>query len=162
LFGLIAIIRECAVWAFLKLLLLKQSELSVKMHRCGHFGGVAAYINGSCLVYVCDTVWNKKTSYSVVLHVTFICSKHLVSCVWHCNVSSPQFLIGIAVCYVMQLAGTNYENEVSISQLWGRIKTPTFLTWGGGGRFLPIPCHIMQYSFVCTEFTKVLRLPTLS
>jgi len=38
--------------------LLKQSELSVKMHRCGQFGGVAAYIIRFWLVYVCDTVWN--------------------------------------------------------------------------------------------------------
>jgi hypothetical protein len=33
-FGLITIIREHAVWALLKLLLLKQSESSVKIH-CG-------------------------------------------------------------------------------------------------------------------------------
>jgi hypothetical protein len=30
----------------LKLLLLKQSESSVKIHRCGQFGDVAAYISG--------------------------------------------------------------------------------------------------------------------
>jgi hypothetical protein len=40
----------------LQLLLLKQSESSVKIHRCGQFGGVAAYIIRYCLVYVCDTV----------------------------------------------------------------------------------------------------------
>ena len=57
-FGLIIIIRERAVWALLKLLLLKQSESPVKIHRCGQFGGVAAYIVRSWLVYVFDTVWN--------------------------------------------------------------------------------------------------------
>jgi hypothetical protein len=58
-FGLITIIRERAIWALLKLLLLKnQLELSVKIHRCGQFGGVAAYIIRSCLMYVCDTIWN--------------------------------------------------------------------------------------------------------
>jgi hypothetical protein len=86
------------------------------MHRCGHFGGVAAYIIGSWLVYVCDTVWNKKN----YLFCCSTCNVYLlktfrVSCVWHCNVSSPQFLMGVAVCYVMQLAGTKYENEVSVS-----------------------------------------------
>jgi len=55
-FGLITIIRERAIWALLKLLLLKKS---VKIHHCGQFGGVAAYIIRSCLVYVCDTVWDK-------------------------------------------------------------------------------------------------------
>ena len=51
-FGLITIIRERTIWALLQLLLLKQSELSVKIHRCGQFGGEAAYIIRSRLVYV--------------------------------------------------------------------------------------------------------------
>jgi hypothetical protein len=140
LFGLITIIRECAVWALLKLLLLKQSESSVKMHRCGHFGGVATYINGSWLVYVSDTVWNQRKN----LFCCSACNVYLLktfrfSCVWHYNVSSPQFLIGIAVCYIMQLAGAKYKNEVSISQLWGRFKTPAILTWGEGCDFIQFP-----------------------
>jgi hypothetical protein len=45
--------------SFLKLLLLKQLESSVNIHRCDQFGGVAAYIIRSWLVYVCDTVWNR-------------------------------------------------------------------------------------------------------
>jgi len=66
--------------------------------------------------------------------------------------------MGIAVCSVMQLAGTKYENKVSNFAFWGRIKTPAFLTCGGGGGgFHPIPCHIMQYSFVFTEFTTAVR-----
>ena len=56
-FSLITIIRERTIWALLKLLLLKQSESSVKVHRCGQFGGVAEYIIRSCLVYVCDTAY---------------------------------------------------------------------------------------------------------
>ena len=58
-FDLITIIRERAIWALLKLLLLKKSESSVKIYRCGQFGGVVAYIIRFWLVYVCDTVWNK-------------------------------------------------------------------------------------------------------
>jgi hypothetical protein len=45
--------------SLLKLLLLKQSESSIKIYCCGQLGGVAAYIIRSCLVYVCDTIWNK-------------------------------------------------------------------------------------------------------
>ena len=42
-FCLISIVRERTIWALLKLLLLKQSESSVKIHRFGQFSCVAAY-----------------------------------------------------------------------------------------------------------------------
>jgi hypothetical protein len=48
---------------------INQLELLVKIHRCGQFGGVAAYIIRSWLVYVCDTVWNKTLIRSWLVYV---------------------------------------------------------------------------------------------
>ena len=57
--------RERTIWSLPKLLLLKQSESSVKIHRYCQFGGVAACIFRSLLVYVSDTVKNVEDKVSI-------------------------------------------------------------------------------------------------
>ena len=70
-FDLITIIKGACYLSFVKVTVAKknQLELSVKIHRCGQFGGVVAYIIRFWLVYVCDTVWNKTLMRSWLVYV---------------------------------------------------------------------------------------------
>ena len=52
---------------YLSLLKLQLLKYSVKIHRCGWFGGVAAYFIMSGLVCVWCTVWNESHYYYFIM-----------------------------------------------------------------------------------------------